>query len=43
MGGYDFISGDVRFVAELYNFRKFDEGTNFVIFWVNITDLPHDF
>jgi hypothetical protein len=36
------VLGDIRFVAELYNFRKFDGGSDLVILWINITGLPPD-
>jgi Domain of unknown function (DUF4283) len=34
------ILGDVQFVVEPYNFKKFDGGMDPVILWVNITELP---
>jgi hypothetical protein len=37
----ELILGGIRFIVELYDFRKFD-GDQIRFFWVNITGLPPD-
>jgi Domain of unknown function (DUF4283) len=34
------ILGDVQFIVEPYDFKKFDAGMDPMILWVNITGLP---
>jgi hypothetical protein len=38
----EIVLRDVRFVAELYNFRKFDGDSDLVIIWVNIIGMSPD-
>jgi hypothetical protein len=34
------ILGDVQFIVESYDFKKFDAGMDPMILWVNIIGLP---
>jgi Domain of unknown function (DUF4283) len=34
--------GSVQFIVEPYDFQKFDEGSDLVFLWINITGLPSD-
>jgi hypothetical protein len=38
----ELVLGDVRFIAEPYDFKKFDGGSDPVILWINITGIPPD-
>jgi Domain of unknown function (DUF4283)/Zinc knuckle len=38
----ELVLGDVRFIAESYDFKKFDGGSDPVILWINIIGLPPD-